>query len=101
MELTEGVVEVVVAADDMGHAHVVVVDDDRQHVGRRAVGTQQHEIVELLVGDADIALNMIADYYLAFGRHPDADDGRDNGRRLRSEEHTSALQPRMRKWYAG
>ena len=46
-QLAEGVVEVVVAADDVGHAHVMVVDDHRQHVGRRAVGAQQDEIVEL------------------------------------------------------
>jgi hypothetical protein len=39
-ELAEGVVQMVVTANDVCHAHVVIVDDDRQHVGRRAVGAQ-------------------------------------------------------------
>ena len=47
--LPGGVGQMIVAADDMGHAHVVVVDDDRQLVGRRAVGAQQDEVVEVLV----------------------------------------------------
>jgi hypothetical protein len=38
---------VIVAADHMGHAHVVIVDHHRQHVGRRAVAAQQDEIVQL------------------------------------------------------
>ena len=49
LRLARGVGQMVVAADDVGHAHVVVVDDDGEHVGRRAVGAQQHEVVEVLV----------------------------------------------------
>ena len=41
LRLARGVGQVVVAADDVGHAHVVVVDHDGEHVGRRAVGAQQ------------------------------------------------------------
>lgn len=36
-QLAEGVVQMIVAAKDMRDAHVVVVDDNGQHVGRRAV----------------------------------------------------------------
>ena len=46
--LARGVVQVVVAADDVGHAHVVVVDDHGQIVGRRAVGAQQDQIVQIV-----------------------------------------------------
>ena len=46
--LTRGIVEMVVAPNDMRHAHVVVVGHDRQVIGRRAIGTQQHQIVEIL-----------------------------------------------------
>jgi hypothetical protein len=46
LRLARGVGEVIVAADDVGDAHVVIVDHDGEHVGRRAVGAQQHEIVE-------------------------------------------------------
>ncbi len=55
----------VVAADDVGDAHVVVVDHDREHVGRRAVGAQQDEVVEVLVLPDDAALHLIVDHGLA------------------------------------
>ena len=35
--LAGGVGEMIVAANDVGHRHVVVVDHDREHVGRIAV----------------------------------------------------------------
>ena len=55
----------IVAADDVGDGHVVVVDHDREHVGRRAVGAQQHEVVEVLVLPDDAALDLILDHGLA------------------------------------
>ena len=73
-QLAEGVVEMVVAADDVGHAHVVVVDDDREHVGRRAVGAQQHEVVELGVLDRHRALHPVVDRRRAVARRLQADD---------------------------
>ena len=63
--LARGVGEMVVAADDVGDAHVVVVDHDREHVGRRAVRAQQHEVVEVLVLPDDAALHLILDRGLA------------------------------------
>ncbi len=45
--LAGGVVQVVVAADHVGDAHVVVVDHHGQVVGRRAVGAQQDQVVQL------------------------------------------------------
>jgi hypothetical protein len=72
---------VIVAADDMGDAHVVIVDHDRQHVGRRAVGAQQDEIVELGVADRDAALDQIVDHRLAFARGLDPHDEGRAGRR--------------------
>ena len=57
--------QVVVAADDVGDAHVVVVDDDREHVGRRAVGAQEDEVVEVLVLEDDAALHLVLDHGLA------------------------------------
>ena len=73
--LARRVGEVVVAADDVGDAHVVVVDHDRQHVGRRSVGAQQHEIVEVLVLEDHAALDLILDDGLAVERRPQADGG--------------------------
>ena len=80
--LPRGVVEVVVAADDVGHAHVVVVDHDGQHVGRIAVGAQQHEIVEVLVLPGDAALDLVLDHGLAGQRRLQPDRGLDAGRRV-------------------
>ncbi len=66
----------VVAADDVGDAHVVIVDHHREHVGRRAVGAQQDEIVELGVLDGDAALDLVVDHRLALARRLEADDER-------------------------
>ena len=73
-ELAEGVVEMVVAADDMGDAHVVIVDDDREHVGRRAVRAEQDQVVELAVAHRDPALDAIVDHRLALARRLEPDD---------------------------
>src|SRR5215472_3958432 len=50
-----------VAADHVRDAHIVVVDDDRQIVSRGAVGAQNDAIVELYVGDDNFALHMVMD----------------------------------------
>ena len=72
----------VVAADDMGDAHVVVVDHDRQHVGRVAVAAQQDEIVEVLVLPDHAALDLVLDHGLAGLRRLEPDRRLDAGRRL-------------------
>ena len=72
----------VVAADDIGDAHVVVVDDDGEHVSRTAVGAQQHEVVEVLVGEGDAALHLVVDHRLALLRRAQADHRLHAGGRL-------------------
>ena len=52
----------------MGDAHVVVVDDNGEHVGRTAVGPKQHQIVEILVRKTNLALNDVVDDRLAVER---------------------------------
>ena len=71
--LAEGVVQVVVAADRVGDAYVVVVHHDGQHVGGGAVGPQDDEIVQRVVGPGHFALDEIGDGGLAVQRHLDAD----------------------------
>ena len=101
--LAGGVGQVVVAADDVGDAHVVVVDHDRQHVGRVSVGTQEHEVVEVLVGERHLALHPVVDDGLAFLLGAQADDRGDAGRRLGRVAvapasvvaHGLALEPRL------
>ena len=80
--LPRGVGQVIVAANDVRHPHVVIVDDDREHVGRIAVRTQQHEIVEIFVGEDDLALHLIVDDCLALLARAQTDHGLDAGGRL-------------------
>ncbi len=82
LRLARRVGQMIVAADDMGHAHVVIIDHDRQHIGRVAVGAQQHEIIELLVGEYDLALHLVVDDGLALLPGAQSDDGGDAGRGL-------------------
>ena len=81
--LAKRVVEVIVAPDRMGDFHVVIVDDDRQHVGRRSVAPQKHHVVELGVGDPDHPLHHILDDGFAFARRLESDDGIDARRGFR------------------
>ncbi len=71
--LARGVGEVVVAADDVGDTHVMVVDNDREHVGRRAVRAQQYEIVEIFILPCDTALHLVVDGGFAAKRRLEPD----------------------------
>jgi hypothetical protein len=82
LQLARGVVEMIVAADHMGDAHVEIVDHDREHIGRRAVGPQQHHVVELLVGEAHIALHDVVHDGLAGLRRLEPDNERRARRRF-------------------
>ena len=79
LRLARRVRQMVVAADDVGDPHVVIVDDDREHVGRRAVGAQQHEIVEILVLPGDAPLHHVVDHGLALEGSLEADHRLDAG----------------------
>ena len=59
--LAGAVVEVIVTADDVGDAHIVVVDNDGEHVSGRAVRTQQDEVIEIFVLPDDASLHLIFD----------------------------------------
>ena len=85
LHLPRGVGQMVVAANDMGDAHVVIVDDDGEHIGRVAVRAQKDEIVELLVGEGDLALHLVVDDRLAVLLGAQADHRRDAGRAPRRD----------------
>ena len=59
LRLARRIGQMVIAANNMGDAHIMVVHHDRQHIGRRAVGTQQHQIVKLRIVGADAALHRV------------------------------------------
>ena len=74
--LAEGVGQVVVAPDDVGDGHVVVVHHHRVQVGRRAVAAQDDHVVQLGMRHADLALHQVGHHHLAAGGRLDADDRR-------------------------
>src|SRR6266498_1985466 len=83
LRLSRGVGEVIVAPDDMGYAHVVVVHHDGEHVSRRAVRTQQHEVIEVFVLPDDPPLHLIFDHGFAGQRRLEPDHRRNSGRGFR------------------
>ena len=83
LRLPCGVGQMIVATNDVRDPHVVIVDDDREHVGRIAVRAQQHEVVELLVGEDHLPLHFVVDDGVALLARPQTDHGLDAGRRLR------------------
>jgi uncharacterized protein YuzE len=60
--LAGGVVQMVVATDHVGDAHVVVVDHHGEIVGRRAVGAQQDQVVQIDVLEGHRALDQVGDH---------------------------------------
>ena len=76
LQLPRGIVQMVVPADDMRHAHVLIVHHHRQHIGRRAVGAQQDHVVEIFIGEGHVALDDVVHDGLAGLRRAQADDER-------------------------
>ena len=64
-DLARGVGDVVVAADDVGDAHVVVVHHHGHVVGGRAVGAADDHVVELGNVDADAPFDHVVEDHLA------------------------------------
>ena len=64
--------DVIVAADDVRDRHVDVVDDDRQVIGRMAVGAEDDEALDVLVVELDRPVHEIGERRLSRG-HLEAD----------------------------
>ncbi len=90
VHLARGIVDVVVAADDMADAHVHVVHHHDEVVRRRAVGTGDDEVVELAVGEHDAALHPVVDHRLPLQRGPETDHRVSTRVRRRLGEVTAA-----------
>ena len=70
--LPRGVGDVVLAAHDLGDAHVAVVDGDGEVVERAAVRAADHEVLDRLVGGGDVAADLVVDDRLALVGHAQA-----------------------------
>lgn len=55
------VVEVLLGAHDVGDAHGLIIDDDGEVVGGKAIGLADDEVVEFAGGDFDVAEDLIGD----------------------------------------
>ena len=53
--------EMVVAANDMGNAHIVIINDNGEHIGWGAICTKQNQIIEVTIIPFDSPLNGIFD----------------------------------------
>ena len=51
----------VIAANDVGDAHVVIIDHDCKHVGRGSIGTKEDHVVQFAVLDGYLALDLVLD----------------------------------------
>ena len=73
--LARGIGKVIVAADDVGDLHHGVVDDGREVVRGRAVGTEDDKVVELLGIEGHLAVDgVVDDDVAAVLGHLDAQD---------------------------
>src|SRR4029079_722463 len=82
LRLPRGVGQMIVAANDMGDAHVVIVDHDGEIVGRRPVASEDDEVVEILIGEGYASLHLVVDDRLAVARRLEADRGLHPWRRV-------------------
>src|SRR5690242_1584393 len=80
--LPRGIGEMIVAADYVGDRHIMIVDHDREHISRGAVGAQKHEIVETFALPDHPALNLILDHGLTGERRLEPDRRLDPGWRF-------------------
>ena len=73
-DLPERVAQMVVTANDVGDVHVVIIDHDGQHIGRRIVSAQQHEIIDLGGVDFHASLDAVFDDAVCAIGGPQADN---------------------------
>ena len=73
------------AAHDVGDAHLDVVDDVGEQEHRRAVAAQQDEVLEVLVLERDGAADHVVDHRHPVG-HTEAQHAAGPGPELRSRE---------------
>ncbi len=91
IDLPRRIVDMVVAADNVGNLHLQIVDDDGEIVGRRAVRACDHEIVELGIGDDDTALDHVLDDDIPLEGILETHDRLDAGRRSAGACATTAI----------
>src|SRR4051812_28168749 len=59
VDLARRIVDVIIAADDMRHIHVPIIDHHAEIVRRHAITAHDDDIIKFLVADRDCALDQI------------------------------------------
>ena len=71
--------QILVAANDMGDAHQMIIDDIGEIIGRIAIGLDEHHVIELGVIDRDVSVELVVEGRRALGRVVLTDDIRHTG----------------------
>ena len=80
VDLARRVVDVIVAANDMRDLHIDIVDHHAEVVGRRAIGTRKHQIIEFFIADLDTPFHCVVPRHHAGERVLEADHRLHTGR---------------------
>src|SRR2546430_16160139 len=74
LHLARRVGEMIVAANDMGDAHIMIIHNHGEHIGRRTIRTQKNDVVEILVCPGDPTLDFVVEnrFALAGSLEPDS-----------------------------
>jgi hypothetical protein len=75
--LARGVIDVIIAANNMGNTHVDIINHYGKVVGRRAVTAGYYEIIQFFISDTDAPTHQILKYHRTFQGIAKADDGLD------------------------
>ena len=68
VELARGIVDVIIPSNNVRDRHLHIVYHHRKVVGRHAIGARDHQIVQLLVVEHQLAGDEILDHDLPIGR---------------------------------
>ena len=71
--LAKGIGQVVIAADHMGDAHIVIIHHHSMQIGGRAIAAQDDHVIQFAIGDAHFALHQIRHNSFTFKRRFDSD----------------------------
>ena len=91
VHLTRGIVDVVVASNDVRDVHLEVVDNNGEIVGWGAIGSGDDEIVQLRIVEHHLASNQIIDNDIAFPRISESNNRVDTVPRCRSMAATAII----------
>ena len=95
VDLSGGVVGVVIAANYMGNAQIDVVHHHGQVVGRRAIRTGDDQVVQFVVVDHHLAAHHIVENHRSVQRILEANDGGFAGRWAAAEIAAAAVVTRF------